>query len=1253
MDYLYENLGDERFQEFCQSLIIKEFPNTQAFPVGQPDGGRDSVTYHLGTSKDFLVFQVKYVKNPFLIADPHKWLIDTLKGEIIKINRLIPKGAKKYYLITNVKGTAHLDTGSIDKVNDILQRNIAIPSMCWWRDDISRRIEINNDLKWSYTEILNGKDVLNSALFDHLNEHKEKRANVIKAYLADQYSLDDQVKFRQVDLQNRLLNLFTDVPIRIKKTNIKPQLLDIKLGRFYEKNMQRLRPIEENYIWREEVKQFGAAEFLLSTEIQNEFERILLEGGPGQGKSTISQYVSQVHRIHLLNKKSDLSILPDSLKKISVRLPFKIDLRHIAAWIENKNPYLAKLSEDAFSKIWQKSLESFMLGHILYHSQLDGFDKNDFIAICKLSPVLFVFDGFDEIANLKIREEVIDLINQGLERIKENSKSIQVLITSRPAAFVDSTSFSVENYPHFELTNITPAITKEYVEKWIRASRLDNREANEIRRLVQEKLEMPHLKDLAKSPMQLAIFISLLRKKGESLPNKRTALYDNYIELFFDRESEKSTIIRDNRDLIIDIHEYLGWILHSEAELYKSSGTIEIGALKLLLKDYLRKEGHETDITDKLFDVVKERVCALASRVQGTFEFEVQPLREYFCAKYLYKTSPYSPIGKEKPGTKPERFEAISTNYYWQNTVRFFAGCFDKGELPMLIQQLKELQENELLKYTNYPRILTSQILSDWVFTQYPILLKDVVKIIINGINIGNILNQDYERVSNNEPILLPKECGRIELVNECFNQLKTFPLSDYASELIGLIRNNPYSNIELWMEFAEQIKGRSLDRWLDYGYRMQILHLLNDVFLFNLLFKEEEFAHYRLQILTNAGKLSIVEFDLSLKQKALKYALNGKLLVANRQNQPHSLKFLSNCLRIFSLVSMIKNDEINRSYFDVSDNKGRTYFYHNEDNVAKQFDFEVVDDIDKKIYEYKICVKHYLKSDLSLWKTKIEPWDELVENGKKIFGDHWIFSIVATIGAGIQSRDEKFEDHADLDDSTLSLCKRVRSARMKSGNIKYWEQELQSEINLDLKLLIFFVWATPKVLVALMDSLSVFLGQLSDRDYKKIVDALRKLGRLSQFNDYQQKNIQEAVIKSNISDLLKYVLCFRMDEKNRLHFLYNNIDDKGDSMYDVLNMKLNYLIERFITDTSNEILLNSIKVIYNNLDSYVERYQFNRNRYIEDIEIPLKIAREIMSNCKQYPRIIASIAEKSCTLHAVKNAIPVGEIAKKNKWFD
>lgn len=50
MDYLYENLGDERFQEFCSSLISKEFPNIQVYPVGQPDGGRDSLVYNMNST---------------------------------------------------------------------------------------------------------------------------------------------------------------------------------------------------------------------------------------------------------------------------------------------------------------------------------------------------------------------------------------------------------------------------------------------------------------------------------------------------------------------------------------------------------------------------------------------------------------------------------------------------------------------------------------------------------------------------------------------------------------------------------------------------------------------------------------------------------------------------------------------------------------------------------------------------------------------------------------------------------------------------------------------------------------------------------------------------------------------------------------------------------------------------------------------------------------------------------------------------
>jgi hypothetical protein len=45
MNYPLENLGPEQFQEFCQALLLREHPNVQCFPVAQPDGGRDAVSY--------------------------------------------------------------------------------------------------------------------------------------------------------------------------------------------------------------------------------------------------------------------------------------------------------------------------------------------------------------------------------------------------------------------------------------------------------------------------------------------------------------------------------------------------------------------------------------------------------------------------------------------------------------------------------------------------------------------------------------------------------------------------------------------------------------------------------------------------------------------------------------------------------------------------------------------------------------------------------------------------------------------------------------------------------------------------------------------------------------------------------------------------------------------------------------------------------------------------------------------------------
>lgn len=100
-------------------------------------------------------------------------------------------------------------------------------------------------------------------------------------------------------------------------------------------------------------------------------------------------------------------------------------------------------------------------------------------------------------------------------------------------------------------------------------------------------------------------------------------------------------------------------------------------------------------------EVLKLRGASLVSRVQGTFEFEVQPLREYFAARYLYDTAPYSPSGAQRRGTLPDRFDAIARNFYWLNVTRFYAGCYSSGELASLLSGLEDLEASEQFRHYN------------------------------------------------------------------------------------------------------------------------------------------------------------------------------------------------------------------------------------------------------------------------------------------------------------------------------------------------------------------------------------------------------------------------------------------------------------------------------------------------------------------------------------------------------------------------
>ena len=181
-NYNYEALNPETFQKFAQALIVAQYPDTQCLPVGQPDGGRDAhFLFNEPDHDGFIVFQVKFSRSP-LEKNEREVVQALIESEKEKVDKLIQRGAIQYYLITNVRGTAHLDTGSIDKCDNRLKEVFAIPSYVWWRDDLDARLDNHTDVKWSYPQICKGTDVLGYLRNSNMVFDREQSSQAINAY---------------------------------------------------------------------------------------------------------------------------------------------------------------------------------------------------------------------------------------------------------------------------------------------------------------------------------------------------------------------------------------------------------------------------------------------------------------------------------------------------------------------------------------------------------------------------------------------------------------------------------------------------------------------------------------------------------------------------------------------------------------------------------------------------------------------------------------------------------------------------------------------------------------------------------------------------------------------------------------------------------------------------------------------------------------------------------------------------------------
>lgn len=811
MDYLFEQLGPESFQQFCQALLVSEYPDLQAFPVAQPDGGRDAFSRG-DVPLQSVVAQIKYKRADE--QDNADWMIKALEGELEKIKTLHSRGVKKYLMLTNASGTAHLDTGRIDKAQAWLDRNSPIPGQVLWRDDISRRLDDRNDLKLAYPALLTGNNALTLIYEAILAPKKKQLATTMRLFVAEQYRRDAEVKFRQVDLSNTLNALFVDVPIDLQSLiygvdRLRPSRRDsVRLLN------ELLRSTRTSYAYASPhygggfSQTAGAADVLLAAALQRILPKVVLQGAPGQGKSTVAQYVCQAHRARLLDKAEFVSNMPEQHRIAPFRLPIKVDLRDLADFIDGRE-YMHHAPESSES---DRTFERFLASLIAIQSGSDSFSVDDLRDVLAGGPSLIFLDGLDEVADPRSRERMLDRVNQGLNRLTEVGAELQVVITSRPAQLGQAARLP-DDFSRLDMAPLGPDVVRRYADKWTVAKGLDETRTDEVKTILNTKLDLDHIRELTKNPMQLTILLTLILQVGHSLPDARTDLYRAYVDLFMTREAEKDAVVRRHKGLLLQIVEFLAWELQSQAEAVGDNGSISSEDLRDLVSEYLQRAERDTSILNELFERGLDRIYVLVQRVEGLYEFEVQPLREYFAAKYLYATAPMqSRWAQVVRGDRLQRFEAIAANPYWANVTRFYAGFWEQGEVLALSGSLREIIADGSTEEALNARSIGAALLTDRAFAAKPFVQNEAIDAIFDeiGIHLGAL-----SRLNDGGVLVLSKESGRDHLADVIYRdyiQVK----DQVLTAVCYLLRRNGGFNLEEqfggWIRDAEgEERGRRI----------------------------------------------------------------------------------------------------------------------------------------------------------------------------------------------------------------------------------------------------------------------------------------------------------------------------------------------------------------------------------------------------------------------------------------------------------
>jgi hypothetical protein len=619
--------------------------------------------------------------------------VEQIKGELEEFKK---PGTRRVWpanwiVATNIDSSGAPETGSFDQARKVVAE--ARPGLekhfhIWGGRKILDFLDFYPKIGDHYLHFLTPGKVLRQ-LYEAISDAQANVEDVVRFLIVTQFNEQQFTKLEQAgsNTDNRpgIHHLFTDLPFSCAQHKVKGMGARY-LAQTIAQNHRIDDDMPESTAWRNWRRHPCRARIWF------------IKGGPGQGKSTLAQYLSQIQRAALILTSDGPQVTPQQkvvakevesrasqsgFWPLAPRVPVYIELKDFAQWYGQHG--------ETESRVLLSYLAD-RLGANLGQTVHAGMLKRAFAA----ARWLFVFDGLDEVpSDVKdaVAAQVITFVDDVLVGCAADALAI---CTSRPQGY--SGQFSTLDAAVVDLVNLSPDQALACAKPVLEIDR-SAEESKKYLDILHVAIGSPSVREIMTTPLQAHIMAVVVRDGGKP-PERKWHLFSNFYQVIKKREANRTLpdknlaeLLREGDKLLKALHNRLGFELHRRAETSQGAQTsLDRTELNAIIRQTVSQlQDSDVDRTVlTLIEATTERLILVNTPETGTaVRFDIRPLQEFFAAEYLYESISSKQLG--------ERLRVIAGDSHWREVMHFLLSALVENdrqtELSVAVEALVDLNE--------------------------------------------------------------------------------------------------------------------------------------------------------------------------------------------------------------------------------------------------------------------------------------------------------------------------------------------------------------------------------------------------------------------------------------------------------------------------------------------------------------------------------------------------------------------------------